>query len=141
MKLLFLTMTKLNSLQGRGIYVDLLNYFKKQGHGIFVVSPNERRFKSKTILLKENGVSILNVKTLNLEKTTIIEKGFGQLLLEQQYLNAIKKYFSDVKFDLILYSTPPITYTKVINFINKGDARSQVFNPISKSIFLRVLGY
>ena len=121
MKLLFLTMSKLNSLQGRGIYIDLLNYFKKQGHEIFVVSPNERRFKSKTILHKENGASILKVKTLNIKKTTIIEKGFGQLLIEHQYLNAIKKYFSDVKFDLILYSTPPITFTKVINYIKMRD--------------------
>tara|TARA_B100000214_G_scaffold160326_1_gene115029 strand:- start:164 stop:1366 length:1203 start_codon:yes stop_codon:yes gene_type:complete len=114
-------MIKINSLQERGIYIDLLNYFKKKGHDIFVVSPNERRFKSKTILYKKDGCSILNVRTLNLQKTTIIEKGIGQLLLDNQYLNAIKKYFCDIKFDLILYSTPPITFSKVINYIKKRD--------------------
>ena len=121
MKILFLTMIKLDSLKGRGIYVDLLNYFKNQGHEIYVVSPNERRFKSKTILHKESGVSFLNIKTLNLQKTTIIEKGLGQLLLEFQYLNGIKKFFKDVSFNLILYSTPPITFSKVISFVKKRD--------------------
>jgi len=121
MKILFLTMTKLDSLQGRGIYVDLLNYFKNQGHEVYVVSPSERRFKSKTILHKENGTSILNVKTLNLQKTNILEKGLGQLLIEFQYLNGIKKFFKDVNFDLILYSTPPITFSRVINYVKRRD--------------------
>lgn len=121
MKILFLTMIKLDSLQGRGIYVDLLNYFKNQGHEIYVVSPYERRFKLKTIFHKENGVSFLNIKTLNLQKTTIIEKGLGQLLIEFQYLKGIKKFFNDVNFNLILYSTPPITFSRVISFVKKRD--------------------
>jgi glycosyltransferase involved in cell wall biosynthesis len=121
MKVLFLTMTKLDSLKGRGIYVDLLNYFNKQGHELFILSPNERRFNSKSILHKNNGVTFLSVKSLNLQKSTIIEKGLGQLLLEFQYLKAIKKYFKNEKFDLILYSTPPITFVKVINYIKKRD--------------------
>lgn len=121
MKLLFLTMTKLDSLQGRGIYIDLLNLFKEKGHEIFVVSPSERRLKTKTVLRKENGVSILNVKTLNLQKSTILEKGVGQLLLEYQYLKGIKKYFAKEKFDLIIYSTPPITFSKAIRYIKNRD--------------------
>lgn len=36
------------------------------------------------------------------------------LLLERQYLHAIRKYFTNVYFDLILYSTPPITFNQVI---------------------------
>jgi len=36
-------------------------------------------------------------------------------------LNAIKKYFSEVKFDLVLYSTPPITFSKVISYVKKRD--------------------
>jgi glycosyltransferase involved in cell wall biosynthesis len=115
-------MTKLNSLQGRGIYVDLLNYFKNKGHEIYVVSPNERRFKLKTVLHEKNGVSFLNIKTLNLQKTSLIEKGLGQLLIEFQYLKGIKNFFSDVNFNLILYSTPPITFSRVISFIKKRDS-------------------
>lgn len=121
MKVLFLTMTKINSLDGRGIYLDLLNYFKKQGHELFILFPNERRFNSKSILCKDNGVTFISVKTLNLQKSNVIEKGIGQFLLEFQYLRVIKKYFKNQKFDLILYSTPPISFVKVINYIKSRD--------------------
>jgi glycosyltransferase involved in cell wall biosynthesis len=121
MKVLFLAMTKINSLDGRGIYLDLLNYFKKQGHELFILFPNERRFNSKSILCKDNGVTFISVKTLNLQKSNVIEKGIGQFLLEFQYLRVIKKYFKNQKFDLILYSTPPISFVKVINYIKRRD--------------------
>ena len=121
MTILFLTLVKIKSLDERGIYTDLLRKFKEEGHDIIVVSPSERRDRKTTYLLKEDGVSILNVRTFNLQKTNILEKGVGTLAIEYQYLNAIKKYFSNVKFDLILYSTPPITFSKVIDFVKKRD--------------------
>ena len=46
----------------------------------------------------------------------------GTLAIEYQYLFAIKKYFKNVKFDIVIYSTPPITFTKVIDFIKKRDS-------------------
>ena len=70
-----------------------------------------------------DGVNILGVKTLNLQKTSVIEKGIGQVLVESQYKRAIKKYLKGVNIDLILYSTPPITFPKVIKYLkqqNKG---------------------
>lgn len=121
MTILFLTLVKIKSLEERGIYTDLLRKFKEEGHDVFVVSPSERRDKKKTHLSTNEGVSILNVRTFNLQKTNIVEKGVGTLAIEFQYLNAIKKYFANVKFDLVLYSTPPITFSKVIDFIKKRD--------------------
>src|SRR5665647_345772 len=121
MKLLFLTILKINSLEERGIYTDLLRKFSDEGHEVFIVSPAERRYNTPTNLKNEKGVTLLQVKSLNLQKTNIIEKGIGTLALEYQFLWAVKKKFPDEKFDLILYSTPPITFTKVINFIKKRD--------------------
>ena len=121
MKVLFLTMVNINSFNERGIYTDLLRKFCKEGHEVFVVCPIERREKRLTHLLKEYGSTILNVKTLNLQKTNVVEKGLAVLSIEYQYLSAIKKYYKNEKFDLILYSTPPITFSKVINFIKKRD--------------------
>ncbi len=121
MKVLFLTMVKINSFNEIGIYTDLLRKFSKEGHEVFVVCPIERREKKHTHLIKEDLGTILNVKTLNLQKTNVVEKGVGILTIEYQYLSAIKKYYSNVKFDLILYSTPPITFSKVINYIKKRD--------------------
>jgi glycosyltransferase involved in cell wall biosynthesis len=121
MRILFLTMSIINDLNGRGIYIDLLNYFKTNGHEVCIISPKERREGGKTILNIEDGVKILRLKTFNLVKTSIIEKGVGQLLLENQFLGAVKNYFSNDKFDLVLYSTPPITFTKAIEYIKKRD--------------------
>jgi len=121
MKILFLTLVKIKSIDERGIYTDLLRKFRDEGDEVFVVSPSERRDKKPTNLSKINEVMILNVRTLNLQKTNIIEKGVGTLAIEYQYLKAIKKYFATIKFDLILYSTPPITFYKVIDFIKKRD--------------------
>ena len=121
MRVLFLTMVKINSFSERGIYTDLLSKFHEDGHEVFAVCPIERREKRQTSIRKEREGIILNVKTLNLQKTNIVEKGIGTLAIEYQFLSAIKKYFSKEKFDIIIYSTPPITFYKVINFIKKRD--------------------
>ena len=65
-------------------------------------------------MIDVDGVRILKVKTLNIQKTNVIEKGVGTLLVESQFKNAIKKHFGGIKFDLITYSTPPITFTNVV---------------------------
>ena len=69
MKVLFLTMVKINSFNEIGIYTDLLRKFSKEGHEVFVVCPIERREKKHTHLIKEDLGTILNVKTLNLQNT------------------------------------------------------------------------
>lgn len=121
MNLLFLTLVQINSLQERGIYQDLLSKFRDNGHNVFVVCPNERRNKSTTQIIKKDGINILQVKTLNIQKANFIEKGIGTLALEYQFLKSIKVFFKEVKFDIVLYSTPPITLVKVIKFIKNRD--------------------
>ena len=121
MNVLFLTMARISSLEDRGVYTDLLREFFKEGHNVFVVCPMERRENKKTNLLREKGGVILNIQTLNIQKTNVIEKGIGTIAIEYQFLAGIKKYFSNIKFDLIIYSTPPITFSKVIGYIKKRD--------------------
>lgn len=67
---------------------------------------------------------MLKVRTLNVTKTNIIEKGIGILLLEHQFIRAIRHYWSDVHFDLVLYATPPITFNKVIQWQKKQGAHT-----------------
>jgi len=98
----------------RGIYNDLLRLFRNKGHEVYIVSPSERREGKKTSLVENDCVHTLNVHTLNVQKTNIIEKGLGQVSIEFLYKHAIRKYFGDVQFDLLLYSTPPITLMGVV---------------------------
>ena len=119
MKIIFLTIIDIKDIDERGIYQDLLRKFKENGHDIYIVSPSERKQKSQTKLIQKEGYHLLKVWTFNIQKTNIIEKGVGTLSIEYQFLNAIKKHLSGQKFDLILYSTPPVTFNKVISFLKK----------------------
>jgi len=117
--LIFLTLARIENIEQRGIYSDLMRKFRDEGHQVYIVCPCERRLGMKTSLIESYGVHILNVKTLNIQKTNIVEKGIGTLLLEYQFKHAIKRYLKGIKFDLITYSTPPITFTDVVNYLKK----------------------
>ena len=127
MNLLFLTMSRIVNVTERGIYTDLMRKFRDEGNDVYIVTPRERSYGQPTDLNKIDGVHILGVKTLNLQKTSVIEKGLGQVLVESQYKRAIKKYFKGVKFDLILYSTPPITFPKVIKYLKKSNPQAKTY--------------
>lgn len=125
MNIIFLTLGRITNIADSGIYTDLMREFIRNGHSMYIVTPAERRYHQSTELCEDGGAHILRVKTLNIQKANYIEKGIGTLLLEKQYLRAINKYWKQVKFDLILYSTPPITFNNVIcNLKRRWQART-----------------
>lgn len=119
MNILFLTLARITNIEERGIYTDLIREFTNHGHTMYIVVPTERHLHQSTEVVDYDNVKILKVWTFNIQKTNLIEKGIGTLLLEYQYQKAIQKYWKNVKFDLILYSTPPITFNKVIATLKK----------------------
>lgn len=120
MNILFLTMSSgMDSIRISGIYTDLMRKFRNEGHEVYIIFPRERRLGLPTEVRVDDHVHSLGVKTLNVTKTNVIEKGVGQILLEHQFKAVLNKYYGNVKFDLILYSTPPITFTKVIQYAKK----------------------
>lgn len=136
MNLLFLTMsTVVNHIQSSGIYNDLIRKFRDEGHEVYIIYPNERKYGLPTTLKEEEGIHSLAVRTLNVQKTTVIEKGIGQFLLEKQFKSAFKKYFGGVKFDIILYSTPPITFNSVIKYAKKCSGAKALTYLLLKDIF------
>ena len=128
MNILFLTMASgLRNVSASGIYTDLMRKFRDEGHEVYIIYPNERRTGRPTSVEVSNGVHCLGVWTLNVTKTSIIEKGVGQLLLEDLFMRAMNKYFCDVRFDLILYSTPPITFNKVIKTAKRRNPKAMTY--------------
>lgn len=121
MNILFLTILRINKISERGIYTDLIRKFRDEGHNVYVVTPTERRYKEKTGLSISDGVNLLKIKTFNIQKTNIVEKGVGTILLGYQFTYHILKFLRDIDFDLILYATPPITFTNVVKAIKKRD--------------------
>ncbi len=127
MNIIFLTMSNLTEVDTHSIYSDLMRKFRDEGHEVYIVSPRERRSGEKTHLYESGGVHILGVRTLNLQKTNAIEKGIGQVLVENQFKKAIKRYLGHVRFDLILYSTPPITFPKVIQYLKASNPKAKTY--------------
>lgn len=121
MNILFLTLAFSES---RDIYTDLMQKMNKEGNDVYVITPLERRLNQKTSLKNIDGLNVLKVKTGNIQKVNIIEKGISTLLLESQFIKAIDKYFNNIRFDLVVYSTPPITFFKVVSYIKKRDGAS-----------------
>ena len=124
MNIIFITLSNINSIKDRGIYADLMRKFRDEGHQVHIISPIERRSGKDTHVIDTDGVKILKVKTLNIQKTNVVEKGIGTLLIERQYQSAIKKHLGNVRFDLILYSTPPITFTNVVRFLKQRNPQA-----------------
>ena len=121
MNILFLGLGKYQSIKNRGIYLDLLRVFIEQGGEVYIVTSLPPESKEQYELIEEEHSRILRVKTGKITKTNIIEKGINTVLLEGRYIRAIDKHFGNVKFDLVLYPTPPITFLKVVEHIKKRD--------------------
>ncbi|MGS0748830.1 hypothetical protein [Halpernia sp. GG3] len=86
MNILFLTLLKIDTLKTRGIYHDLMREFANHEHKIYIISPTERREKKPSCLSSEGNVYFLNLRTLNVQKTNIVEKGFATLSIEHIFL-------------------------------------------------------
>lgn len=121
MNILFLTLNTFDTLNNSTIYTDLLRTFRDNDNLIYVITPLERRNHKDTYVIKEKNVIILRLKVGNIFRTNIIEKGLSTIFLENQYKTAIEKHFGNIKFDLILYSTPPITLVSAIEYVKKRD--------------------
>lgn len=112
--ILYLTLLKIDNLNQRGLYTDLVRELSHRGLNVYVVCPRQRRLGLSTEVLVDGNVHLLQVRTGNITTANMIEKGLSTILIGRQYQRAIDKYFAGVKFDLILYSTPPITFETVV---------------------------
>ena len=72
MNIIFITLSKQNNLKERNIYADLMRKFRDEGHNVYIVSPCERKTGEQTHLIDTDGVKILKVRTLNIQKTSVI---------------------------------------------------------------------
>jgi glycosyltransferase involved in cell wall biosynthesis len=121
MNILFLTLLDFVTIEEKGIYTDLIREFVRNGHKVYIISPTERRKREKTRLIDNDNHKILKLRIGNVQKANLAEKFVSTLALEMNYRRSLKQYFSDVRFDLVLYSTPPITLQKPIKYIKDRD--------------------
>lgn len=133
MNVIFLTLGKVITINDKSIYLDLLRCFIRDGHNVFIVTNSERKEKKPTRIEKASNYSILHIKTGNIRECGLLEKGISTLLIDGQFKKAIKKFFKEIRFDLVIYSTPPITFSKTILYFKKRfDAKTYL---LLKDIF------
>lgn len=111
------------SMNSNGLYTNLLRKFVEHGEEVFVLSPVERRnsFENKQSVIYESGSIIVKFTIGNIRQTNLIEKGISTMCVVKRYIAAINEYFPDVKFDLILYPTPPITLWRAVEYVKQRD--------------------
>lgn len=120
MNILFLTIGNVTDLSSHEIYPDLLRELNKN-HNIYVACGRERRLDLETELTVEEGINVLRIRIGNITKTGLLEKGISTLTVERKFRKAIKKFFNNIRFDLIMYSTPPITFSSLIGYLKRRD--------------------
>ncbi len=119
MHVLFLTMNYFTGIDQHNIYADLMLEFIKNGHKPYIVTPREKKTGEPTRLADHGDHAILTVQTGNMSGVSLIEKGIPTVTLSGQYYRAVMKHLGHLPFDLILYSTPPITLVGPVKKLKK----------------------
>ena len=119
MNILFLSLS-FSTSKHKSSYEDLLCEFQKRGNKVYVACANERSSEEQDGLYEKDGMTILRIRIGNITGNIgIIEKGISTMTIDSLFLKAIRKVYYDVKFDLIIYPTPPITLVNTITKIKK----------------------
>jgi glycosyltransferase involved in cell wall biosynthesis len=122
MKVLFLMISYPDVAGNTNMYTDLTAEFRKNGHEVYVAAPSQDDTSTK--INEEGGIEVLRIRTLPLFNTSMIRKGIANLLLPYQYKKAIKLYFKNISFDLVVTPTPPITFIETAGYLkNKFGSR------------------
>lgn len=120
MNILFLTMNNFSSIDEHSIYPDLIRYIASKGHNITVLIPNEKKNNQKTFVEMQGNIRLIRVKTGNLFNVGMITKLISRFGIAPKYISTIKKYVKGETIDLVLYSTPPTTFHRVVSFVKKS---------------------
>lgn len=90
------------------LYSDLMKEFVEHGHNVYAASIGGSDSKETTSTI-EDGIKVLRVSSGKVQKTNKYVKVINSFLAGSRIRKAVKKHYSDIKFDLIIFTTPPIT--------------------------------
>jgi len=119
--ILFLMITFPDMRKNSNLYTDLVEEFDNNGHNVYVTTLLEKKNNKNTFIEKINGITITRVKCGDMFNVNLVRKGITTISLPNKFKLAINKYFNNVKFDLVIYPTPPITFAPVVKYIKKRD--------------------
>ena len=132
-KILFVTLARIDDINVSGIYTDLISKFVSEGYNATIICPIERRFGLNSRIIISNGVKIIQVKSLNIQKTNVLEKIVSTFLLEFLLIRSFLKNCKNESYDIGLFTTPPIFITNFIKVLN--NKRLKIKYLLLKDIF------
>jgi len=119
---LFLMISFPDIREDSNLYSDLAEEFRKNGHNLYVATLLEKKYSQKTYLEKVKELNILRVRAGDWFNTnSVIKKGLTTVTIANYFKRAVQKYIDNIKFDLVIYPTPPITFAPVAKYIKKRD--------------------
>ena len=102
-------------IEGGTIYTDLAEAVNAKGHNITVAATMDWGAKNSG-MLRERDMDILRIKTLPMYNVGFIKKGIAFITLSYYFKKAIKKHLKNMRYDLILFESPPVTIWSVIRY-------------------------
>lgn len=115
--ILFVTTSKIDTIQSKGLYTDLIRKLSVHAN-VYVLSSVEKRYANaiENDVIEEN-VRIVRCQIGNLTKTRRLEKLITFLTLNDKFARTYINKLSSIKYDLVLYATPPIMLYSLIKSI------------------------
>ncbi len=115
MNILYMTIKFPKEEESDNLYTDLAETLVEKGHNVTVIVPESK----ENIITIERNMEVLRVKTGRLFNVGIIEKGISFITMQYKIKKAIKRYLDDRNYDMILYTSPPVTISSVVRFAMK----------------------
>ncbi len=122
MNVLFLMISFPDINKDSNLYSDLVEEFRNNGHQVYVAALLEKKQNQNTYLENVKNLNILRVRAGNwFNINSLLVKGITTLTIANYFKKDIKKYFNKIKFDLVIYPTPPITFAPVVKYLRQRD--------------------
>lgn len=132
MEICFLTQYYPVTESARSLYSDLMDEISLAGHKIVVFRSEEERVFGRPIISSRKNVKIVSIPTGRVTKTNILTKTMNILLTEPRYLVAMKEYYANSFPDMVIITTPPITFCSAASYFRK---KGSIIYLLLKDIF------
>lgn len=97
---------------------DLAVEFLRLGHEPIVVAPDENISTDSQISF-ENGMKVLRVKAGKIKSATRLMRAFNEIRLSEVIWKKGKKFFDENQCDLIIYYSPSIFFSSLVEKLKK----------------------
>lgn len=134
MNVLFIATADVDSINDSGIYSDLMRTFVNHGHRVCLMTISNKN-KNAVSLSETDNFKIVRINIDSQRGSShFFKKGISILKTPHWHKKAYRQYCKDDVFDIVVYSTPPITIYSFVRYIKKRN-KNAFFYLLLKDIF------